>query len=258
MVYFQFPHMASLPGIGHGIFTRQGGASQGPFQGLNVSFHAGDDEKNVTTNRRLAQSAMDAENGVWLKQTHGDGVIVLKGKQQTHDPAGFGSPPLEGDAVITDIPGAFLFMQTADCQAILLADPQKKVVANVHSGWRGSVANVAGKTVEKMSRLFQSRPENIFAGIGPSLGPCCAEFSNFKEEFPENLFKYADSRAHFDFWAMTCHQLREAGIPDSNIRVSGICSKCNADLFFSYRNKKITGRFASAIGLSHEGRKDAE
>lgn len=248
-VYFQFPHLANSPGVGHGIFTRKGGVGQGPFCGLNVGARVGDDEKNTAANRRLVESVMGAKIGVWLTQTHGDGTVVLKGGEQTSDPAGLASPSPEGDAAITDIPGVFLFMQTADCQAILIADPVARAVANVHSGWRGSVANVAGKTVEKMKRRFDCRPENMLAGIGPSLGPCCAEFSNFKQEFPESLFKYSDSRAYFDFWAMTRDQLRDAGIPDSNIRASGICSKCNPDLFFSYRKEKVTGRFASAIGL---------
>ncbi|VEN73782.1 Polyphenol oxidase [Candidatus Desulfarcum epimagneticum] len=248
LLYFRFPHLASLPGIAHGVFSRKGGKSRGPFKSLNVTLGAGDDDACVAANRERVRRALGADKTLYFKQTHGDGIAILK-KREKPDLAAMLQSPLEADAAITDVPGVFPVMQTADCQAILMADPQKRVVAAVHSGWRGSVADIAGKTVRAMKEAFGCAPENILAGVGPSLGPCCAEFVNFKDEFPPGLFKYGDASAHFDFWTLTRDQLREAGLPGRNIFAGGMCSKCETALFFSYRGEKITGRLASAIGV---------
>ena len=250
ILYCQFSNLANLQGVCHGVFTRKGGASHAPFDSLNTSFDAGDDEKNVVENRRLVKTIMGAKETIYPEQTHGDGIVVLK--KMRPGGSGFAHATPKGDAVVTDIPGKFLFIQTADCQAALLADPERRVVAGVHSGWRGSVVNLIGKTVNIMEKGFGCEKKNIFAGVGPSLGYCCAEFVNFKKEIPERLFKYGDKKAHFDFWKMSYDQLCDAGIPGDNICMSKICTKCNADLFFSYRGEKVTGRFASAIGLAQK------
>lgn len=123
------------------------------------------------------------------------------------------------------------------------------MVANVHSGWRGSIANIIGHTLDAMKKNFGSDPAHVVAGIGPSLGPCCAEFVNYKEEIPEPFWKYRNDRRHFDFWAVSRDQLCEAGVCAENIHISGLCTRCRTDLFFSYRAEGITGRFAAIIGL---------
>ena len=153
------------------------------------------------------------------------------------------------DALITDVPGIRLLIQTADCQAVMLFDPQKRVVANIHCGWRGSLLNIIGRTLLEMSREFDCRPKHIQAGIGPSLGPCCAEFVNFQTEIPADFWGYKDARDHFDFWAVSCDQMKRAGVAAENIDVSRICTRCRTDEFYSYRAEKTTGRFAAVIGL---------
>jgi copper oxidase (laccase) domain-containing protein len=123
------------------------------------------------------------------------------------------------------------------------------VVANVHSGWRGSIQNIIGRTVDTMKQHFDCRPDGIIAGIGPSLGPCCAEFIHYETEIPKEFWGYMDSDDHFDFWAISSDQLMKAGVPEPNIESSQMCTRCRTDAFYSYRAEKITGRFAAVIGL---------
>jgi len=95
---------------------------------------------------------------------------------------------------------------------------------------------------------FECQPQNMVCGVGPSLGPCCAEFINYQKEIPETLWKYCGSDYRFDFWQMSLDQLTAAGVRPENISMAGICTKCNQHLFFSYRGERNTGRFAAVIG----------
>jgi len=155
----------------------------------------------------------------------------------------------EADAIVTDIPGKFLVIQVADCQSVLIYDPVQEVVANVHSGWRGSINNIIGCTLKVMEKNFGCRSHDIVAGIGPSLGPCCAEFVNYKQEIPEAFWKYKNDAHHFDFWSISRDQLCEAGVLFENVDLSRMCTKCDSNRFFSFRKEGTTGRFATLIGL---------
>jgi YfiH family protein len=157
--------------------------------------------------------------------------------------------PAPADALVSNVPGLRLLIQTADCQAVMLFDPQKRVAANIHCGWRGSVADIIGQTISRMVSEFGCDPGQMHAGIGPSLGPCCAEFVNFKNEIPRQLWPFRVGAHHFDFWRISRHQLSTAGLVDGNIYDPGICTRCNPHLFFSYRAARTTGRFAAVIGM---------
>ena len=144
----------------------------------------------------------------------------------------------------------FLVIQVADCQAVMLYDPEKKVIANVHSGWRGSVKNIIGKCVDKMILEFGCQPGNIMAGISPSLGPCWSEFVNYKDEIPKKLWKYKiEGKDYFNFWEMSSDQLIDKGVKKGHIENMEICTKCRTDLFYSFRGEKTTGRFACVISM---------
>jgi YfiH family protein len=244
--FFQFPNFAEFADIHHGIFTRKGGYSKGPHGTLNVSLGIGDDEDAVKQNRSLISLCMGHKQLVFARQVHGTEIFQLRREDAEIAEK---NPAPTADAMITDIPGKGLVIQTADCQAVLLYDPVRQVVGNVHSGWRGSIRDIAGLTVKAMQADFGCSPCDIIAGIGPSLGPCCAEFVNYQKEIPEPLWKYRDENNCFDFWAVTRDQLIEAGLSDENICSSGICTRCRTDLFYSYRGEGTTGRFAAVIGL---------
>ena len=243
---FIFPELARFPGVRHGIFTRKGGCSKSPFNILNISLSVGDNIADVKSNRSIISELFEAENMVFLKQVHGDNIIMLSSRSGLNINS---KHPFIGDAVITDIKKMFLVIQTADCQSILMYDPVRQVVANVHSGWKGSVKNIAGRTIKKMNHFFGCRQSDLIACISPSLGKCCAEFINYKKEIPQKYWKYKNSRNYFNFWSISTDQILAEGILQKNILLSNLCTKCNPDLFFSYRKEHIAGRFASVIGI---------
>ena len=240
LIYYQFSHIKRLPGIVHGIFTRIGGFSNDPYHSLNLSFNVGDDPIAVQNNIQHIVNTMGLSQWQSLKQTHSCKVHVIDAIIQD---------PLIGDALITDQPDILLLVKTADCQPVLLTDPVNHRVAAIHSGWRGSVQNIIGKTIVRMVDLG-TRPQNIIAGIGPSLGPCCSEFIHYQQELPEYMWSYAVRPNFFNFWEISKSQLQNAGFLEKNIEISKMCTKCNTDTFFSYRRKKISGRFGSVIGIN--------
>jgi YfiH family protein len=239
--FFQFPHLSEIPGLRHGIFTRHGGVSPPPYESLNLGLGGNDLPENIAENQKQAARCLLAGALFFARQVHGTTVIEIGDTLP--------SPPPDGDALITDRPGICIAVQVADCQPILLFDPKKRAAAAVHSGWRGSVENVIGHTIAAMASAYGTRPGDLLAGIGPSLGPCCGEFIHYRRELPERLWKYGDEDNRFDFWAVSRDQLTAGGVQTKNIRTAGICTKCRTDLFFSYRGEKETGRFAAAIKL---------
>jgi YfiH family protein len=244
--FYQFESLSQFPEIWHGIFTRRFGCSTGPFESLNVSFGLGDKTSHVKANRRVIARAIGTNDLVYAHQVHGDQVLILDSEKSGDAKQILGT----GDALVTDALGKFLAIQLADCQSILLYDATRRVVANIHSGWRSSIRNIAGRAVHVLQKQFKCRPADIIAGIGPSLGPCCAEFVHYRKEIPEVFWQYKTATDHFDFWAISCDQLADAGVLRENIEVSNICTRCNTAVFFSYRGEGRTGRFASVIGLT--------
>ena len=242
---FKFPNLSACPDLIHGVFTRHGGNSPPPFDSLNMSDSAGDRPENVERNRAAVSACCDGLPLIFLNQVHGDEILVFSRDEPAPDPTG----KRQGDAMITNRPGLMLAVKLADCQGVLLHDPDKKVTAAVHSGWRGSVADIIGKTIDRMKTEFGCRPGDILAGISPSLGPCCAEFVNYKKELPAHFRPYKDGRDHFDFWQISRAQMTAAGIPENNIEIAAVCTSCRTDLFYSYRKEGRTGRFTVVAGM---------
>lgn len=151
----------------------------------------------------------------------------------------------EADAYLTQSRNRPIGVKSADCQGILFFDPVRNAIAATHSGWRGSAQNIIGKTVERMKTEFGSNPNDLIIGIGPSIGPCCLEFTDPENELPAHMHPYVKDRK-LDFWSLSLDQLREAGV--KNIELKAECTKCNPERFYSHRNKD-TGRMALFIGL---------
>jgi YfiH family protein len=204
----------------------------------------GDEVQRVQRNRQRMATALGAGELVFMRQVHGHSVRVIDDRPAA---AGMASP--EADALITDRPGKFLVVQVADCQPILMYDPVRRVVANVHCGWRGSVAGIVARSLEALITSFGSAARDILVGIGPSLGPCCAEFVNYRGEIPRALWGYRRNAVYFDFWEMSRDQLTAAGVREDHIEISRLCTRCHSDRFFSYRAEKRTGRLPAVIGL---------
>lgn len=230
----------------HGMFTRHGGVSNNSHRSLNLGFHVGDRSVHVRSNRRLLKEALGLRTLVSSSQTHGDRVIILEETAGDLELAGY-------DALITDRPGMGLMIQQADCQAVLLHDPGRGVVAAIHAGWRGSVANIIGKTIRTMQSAFRTRPGDLRAVISPSLGPCCAEFRNHCWELPPSFTRFQVDRNLFNFWEISRFQLRGAGLRDEHVDITEKCTMCSRD-FFSHRrsgknSSRVTGRNGSVIAL---------
>jgi YfiH family protein len=158
---------------------------------------------------------------------------------------------LEGDVFITESKNIPLVIRIADCASILLFDPSKKIIANIHAGWRGLAAKIIHHAVRELNERFRVRPENIFAGISPMLGPCCSHFSQPKKELPKFLHSYIIPENMVDLWSITEGQLSECGVLEKHIENPRICTFCNPEDFFSYRRRREgdSGRFGTAIML---------
>jgi YfiH family protein len=249
--------LAELPFIFHGIFLRIATNRQGAADLFNLGPGRGGPDSDIWRNRQRMLNFFGSDYiGVYANQVHGQQVGVLKlgdDRVRRHTCV---AVHVDGDALTTDQADLALVIQVADCQPIILVDPVTRVVANIHSGWRGSVRNVIGETVSRMASHFSCRPEHLICGIGPSLGPCCAEFIHYKEEIPESLWGYRRRGNLFDFWQMSMDQLINAGVRADRISLAGMCTRCNQHLFFSYRGEKSTGRFAAVVGIRHGKRSD--
>ncbi len=148
-LFFNFRISAKYADIRHGVFTRNGGYSKAPHHSLNISFSVGDEESCVKQNRLLISQCADDRELVFANQVHGTEILIFSKDNPSE------TSLLVGDAMVTDIPGRMLVIQVADCQAVLLYDPIRRVVANVHSGWQGSIKNITGSTVKVMEKKIQ-------------------------------------------------------------------------------------------------------
>jgi len=258
LVYYQFDRLARAFGVAHGVFTRLGGVSPKPFDSLNVGSTVGDEIANVQANREsmaAALGACDADTRTtW--QIHGADVVVARGR------AAQGWPPPQADGIITNERELPLAMRFADCVPLVFYDPVQQAIGLAHAGWRGTVAGIGPATIKAMEGAFGSRPADIIAGIGPSIGPCCYEVGADVTQQIEDSFGTLEglihrqagngNRPHLDLWVANRLALAQAGV--TVIEVAGICTASNTDEFFSHRAEAgQTGRFGALISLSGAG-----
>lgn len=245
--------MAKHRNLGHAFTGRLGGVSQGKIRGLNLGFRVGDSHDAVMENYRLVAEDLgfSPERTVLSRQTHTDHIRIV-----TETDAGKGltveSDIQDTDGLITDCPNLALVVFSADCIPLLFYDPVRRVVGAVHAGWRGTVKGIAGKAVQMMQEHFHCHPEDILAAIGPGIGPCCFAFGKEAPQyFPTSFLKEEEDGSYLvDLWAMNQKQLTDQGVLLQNIEVSGHCTVCRADRYYSYRtHKEQTGRQGAIIFL---------
>ncbi len=246
----KFETFPALAGTVHGIFTRHGGYSRPPWHTLNFGHLVGDDPAAVDENFRRACAALNTDPARVASpfQVHGNRVWHV-----TADNISFRQE--RADGMITREPGILLHMRFADCTPLLFFDPVAGAVGLGHAGWRGTMQNVAGAVVQAMADTFGSRPADIRLVIGPAIGPCCyqvgedvlhAAHQSFAD--PESLFDRANGDMKFNLWEANRRQAEAVGVGE--IIVSGICTACHTDDFFSHRAERgKTGRFGAFIGL---------
>jgi YfiH family protein len=248
--------LGGLAGINHGFFTRQGGVSSGIYGALNCGLGSSDDPELVRQNRSRVARTLDAprDEVMTLHQVHSATALVVD--------APFSSPkPPRADALVTRTPGLVLGALAADCTPVLFADPQARVIAAAHAGWRGALSGVLEAAIEAMTSLG-ARRSHIRAAIGPCINQEAYEVGpEFEAEFlrpdPGNarFFSRAspDARARFDLPGYVEHRLSQAGLDVVERR--SLCSYENESHFFSYRrathrNEPDYGRQISAIVLT--------
>lgn len=255
---YQFQLFEPFSGkIQHAILTRQCGISKPPFDTLNVRFSIGDTPENVAANRKLICDGLKipVNNFISADQTHSKNVWVVDqdflASIQGKNDGTFSDMVQNADALVTNIPSATLMIQVADCQALLLFDPVKKVIGAVHAGWKGLVQDITGETIKVMREKFQVDPANLKVGVAPSLGPCCSQFSDPENEIPAQYHQYITQNKSVDLWQLSLDQLQKYGVLATNIELTKRCTSCEgADEFYCFRREKgTTGRFGVLINL---------
>lgn len=241
----------------HCFTTRLGGVSEGECYSLNLGLNRRDKPENVMKNYKLVADCLniDIEDFVLSNQIHDNKIKYVrygdrgKGLTRESDIKGY-------DALITDQKGVALVTFYADCVPVFFYDPEKQIIALAHSGWRGTVKEIAAEVVNEMITKFNSRTDEIMVSIGPSIGKCCFEVGKeVYEEFIQKLpwsKRYCYENAvtgkwHIDLKAIIKNTLINCGVDDQNISVTGICTKCNKDVFFSHRGDN--GKTGSMIAL---------
>ncbi len=240
--WLEFEILAEERGLVHGVFLRHGGVSTGAYSSLNAGGRTGDDPDSIAENRIRMLNALNIQNYISRKQVHGNEVALIQNFSET---AG------DCDAMITQEKKLALMIKHADCQSAVIYDPMQRALASVHSGWRGNVKNIYRATVQKMTQVFGSKPQDLLVGVSPSLGPDHSEFINYRTEFPEEFWGFQVRPIYFDLWAIARHQLEECGILPHHIEIAGICTYANAQDCFSYRREKITGNHATLAMLKN-------
>jgi YfiH family protein len=234
----------------HAVFARTGGVSPQPFASLNMSISTGDTLYNTRANRQLAFDALnvpfDSMMDVW--QVHGTNVVCADSPRGERE-------AIKADGVITDRHGVTLFQRFADCAPIILYDPIRRAIGIVHAGWKGTISGAAASLVKAMNETYSCQPRHLLAGIAPSICVDHYEVGYEVVNAARGAFKNPDEVLikkgecyHFDLWAANRTALQEAGV--EQIEVSGLCTSCRNDLFFSHRAEKgKTGRFGALIAL---------
>jgi YfiH family protein len=227
------------PGVHALQTTRLGGTSQGPYAGLNLASHCGDDPEAVARNRTLLRQSLGLPaEPAWLNQVHGCAVA---------------RPPVEGlpaaDASVAEGPGQVCVVMTADCLPVLFCAEDGSAVAAAHAGWRGLAGGVLEQTVAALRRP----PARLLAWMGAAIGPASFEVGpEVREAF---VAQDADAAACFapgrpgrlqaDLYALARLRLRRAGV--ERIYGGGLCTVADAGRFFSFRRTPQCGRMASLI-----------
>lgn len=245
-----FNHLSAQKEILHFVSTREGGVSRGAYASLNLGLTSGDHEQHVLENRRRLAVALGIQQHqlVFPGQTHSSHVREVTPENM--------DDLSETDALIVSRPGVCISVLTADCVPILLFDPEKRVAAAIHAGWRGTVGLITAKTVMAMRERFRVDPRNILAAIGPSISPLVYEVGEEVIEKAGDVFgkdrnvilEASGGRRCFDLWRANALQLLDAGVKEEAIENAGRCVFTEQALFFSARRLTIhSGRFASGI-----------
>ncbi|MCR4686975.1 MAG: peptidoglycan editing factor PgeF [Lachnospiraceae bacterium] len=260
VLYYTFPNWENSDYMIHGFSSRECGVSTGYYSSLNLGLKTGDDMDNIKANYEIffKTLGLDINSIVIPELAHGNDIGNV-----THKDAGSGllTPYvyLETDGLLTNEKGVSLVATFADCVPVFFTDPVKKVVGIAHCGWRGCANGLAGKMVDRMISDYGCDVKDIEVGIGPSIGMCCFEVDiDVFMEFVELPFLTEgwyfenddETKYNIDLWRVLHDNLIYKGVSEDKITISGLCTCCNNDIFFSHRfTKGKRGTMAGVIAL---------
>ena len=250
--FLRSPLLEELAFLRHGFSTRRGGVSEGGFRSLNLGRARGEVPENVAENRRRFFEAADFPAGrlVEVKQAHGCDVLVAEDVSPDEKAC--------GDALVTNVPGLGVAIQTADCIPVLIADARKMVVAAVHAGRKGVAGGVLPGTIERMREEYGCEPRDMRAALGPAISgeryevgeECLPPFRERHRNWRDFTTPLGRGKWLLDLPLVARLQLASAGIPESRIGAPGPCTFSESSIFFSYRRDgPPTGRLLSAIWI---------
>ncbi len=251
----------------HCMSTRSGGISTGKYKSMNLGFSRNDLRDNVNENFALfcKTVGLNTDSLVMTNQVHGtkvcqvDEADVGKGFTRESDIIGV-------DGLCTSTPGVTLVTFHADCVPVFLYEPGINAAALLHSGWKGTLSNIAACGIDKLKQLPGFDADRLIVVLGPSIDFCCFEVSEdvyilFKEKYSNNEFyRYkGNAKWHINLKGIITRQLKDKGINVENINDCGICTKCRNDIFFSYRGDKgKTGSMAAFMQMKIQGASNEE
>ena len=217
--WLEFELLQKCP-VTHGVFLR----------GERLDFSQGEEKEEV-------KNVLGISKMTFANQEHGPHVEIVKDGE------------LNADGLITLQKGIGLTIRHADCQAAIFYDRKNHLLANVHAGWRGQVANIYKRALEKLKSEYKTDPADIIVCITPSLGPRNAEFIHYEREFPEPFWDFRVRRNHFDLWALAKWQLMELGVKEESIEIAHLCTYEREGDFYSYRRDRTKERNATIAAL---------
>lgn len=233
--------MASLPSP---LWMQVGGWSH--FSGLVHGFSGRLQDRTAV----LSEPGMAGLTLSTLKQVHGDDIVVVSRR----DPA---DKRPEADGMITTETGILLGIATADCVPVLMIEPEKKLVAALHAGWRGTLKGISVRAVEMLMTDWGVDPRRLWVALGPAIGGCCYEVGcEIGEALSQrwgrsrpSAWKPAGAKGFLDLRTINLAQLERTGVPHEQICFVGPCTFCDAAAFASYRREGSgAGRQLSVIG----------
>jgi hypothetical protein len=233
------PALDKATGMLHAFTTRQGGLGA-----RNNGIRHPDDWTAVASAFGVCRDRV-----VTVNQVHGENIVTVDDLNVRDVRI------VHADAMMTDVPGIAIGVETADCVPVLLFDPMKPAVAAVHAGWRSTVKKIVQKAVHRMHEKFGSEPARLIAAIGPAIGPECYEVDEVvmgpvREAF--SFWKEVSTPRGNDRWGLDLAkanklELLQIGLAEKNVHALGLCTSCRRDLFYSFRAEGRTGRMLSVI-----------
>lgn len=247
MEYLTFPVFEQFKSISHLFSTRNGGISSGCYESLNFAFQSEDLSSNVHYHYHQLAEVLetDVDHLVTSAQTHTANIRIV-----TKEDCGKGLTRAKNfsniDGLLTNEPNIGIITAHADCNAIFFYDPVEQVIGLAHSGWSGTLQNIAAAMVALMKKHYHSIPENIYVGIGPSLCQDCFEVDfDVSDQFLqanslyEPFIRASKTKSYIDLRKIIRLQLNQAGLDQSKISQMDLCTKCHPKLFYSHRNQGI-------------------